>query len=274
VRLKVRLALIDHLDYMEANPVFNLFLARADADKRAAADARIREIAADWKAGRTLRLLTANLPGLETHFDLEPEPADRTKAGPLTEFTFSDPPTDAGLPYVDVTVDYHVRPRFGPRPGKAGPTLLAATAWWPVDAPEVKALASRLVAHAHSPHERLLAILRHVGAEVRYGGETGSRYGVLKVIAQGYGHCWDKSDLLVTLCRAAGLPARQVAGWVPALEAGHVWAEVYVEGEGWWPVDATTTWLGISEDYLPLFLTEDGEMPVVHLAWPVIDRMD
>jgi hypothetical protein len=46
--------------------------------------------------------------------------------------------------------------------------------------------------------------------------------------------------------RAAGLRARETAGWVGALDSGHVWAEVHLEGEGWLPVDATRAWLGVS----------------------------
>ena len=92
---------------------------------------------------------------------------------------------------------------------------------------------------------------------------------LLEVLRRGYGRCWDRSDVLVTELRRAGLPTREVAGWVPPIGAGHVWTEVYVDG-GWLPVDATTTWLGASADYLPFFVTEDGHMPVVYLAMPEI----
>jgi hypothetical protein len=38
-------------------------------------------------------------------------------------------------------------------------------------------------------------------------------------------------------------------------------------------VDPTTTWIGVSDEYVPLFTTEDGEMPVLHLAKPQIRKV-
>jgi transglutaminase-like putative cysteine protease len=113
-----------------------------------------------------------------------------------------------------------------------------------------------------------------VALDVAYDGPVGSRHGVPRVLSQRFGRCWDKSDLFVTLARAAGIPARQVAGWVPPLDAGHVWAEVQIAGEGWIPVDPTCAWLGTSVDYLPFFATEDGTMSVLQLRKPTIRRVE
>src|SRR5438105_3918224 len=111
------------------------------------------------------------------------------------------------------------------------------------------------------PRRRAERLLAAVNARGRFGGESvGSRYGARQALSQGFGHCWDKSDVFVCLCRAAGVPARQVGGWVRGVE-GHVWAEVLLEGEGWLAVDATTTWLGVSADYVPLWVSEDGRIP-------------
>jgi len=71
--------------------------------------------------------------------------------------------------------------------------------------------------------------------------------------------------------RVAGLPARQVAGWVFGRE-GHVWTEVHVGGEGWLPVDATCPWTGVSDDYVGWFETSDGEMPIVYVRLPDVKR--
>ncbi|MCP4249619.1 MAG: transglutaminase domain-containing protein, partial [bacterium] len=53
-----------------------------------------------------------------------------------------------------------------------------------------------------------------------------------------YGECCDYSALFVALCRAAGVPARPVAGlWAQGPEKWHVWAEFMLPGGEWIPVD-------------------------------------
>jgi len=61
-------------------------------------------------------------------------------------------------------------------------------------------------------------------------------------------HCGNYATLFVSLCRAAGVPARRCAGFAfstPSAHksetnvSGHNWAEFYVEGIGWIPVDPT-----------------------------------
>jgi len=61
-------------------------------------------------------------------------------------------------------------------------------------------------------------------------------------------HCGNYADLFVRLCRSAGVPARRCAGFAfstPSAHksetnvSGHNWAEFYVEGIGWIPVDPT-----------------------------------
>jgi transglutaminase-like putative cysteine protease len=221
-----------------------------------------------------LVLRTGSRPHASVSYAFSPEPTSREEAGDLTVFTFEDPPVDAGIPYVDVSARATVRPWFRPAGDDRVDEALGATARWPADDPDLRALAARLAGEAKAPRERLLAIHRHVARDLRYGGPMGSRRPVAEVLANGEGRCWDKSDTLITLLRAAGVPAREVAGWVPPLSGGHVWTEVHLAGEGWLPVDATTPWLGISEDYVPWFGTSDGEMRLVHLAWPVVRRVD
>ena len=104
---------------------------------------------------------------------------------------------------------------------------------------------------------------------IRYDGKIkGSRYGVDKVIEQKFGHCWDYSDVFVTLCRASGVPARQVLGWHAYMQ-GHVWSEVLKPGRGWIPLDPTSG-MTCGSEYIPIMTTTDGEIPFIYASMPKI----
>jgi len=60
------------------------------------------------------------------------------------------------------------------------------------------------------------------------------------------GNCTDFHALLIGLCRASGIPARFIIGFpIPegtkegSIGGYHCWAEFYLQGKGWIPVDAS-----------------------------------
>lgn len=57
----------------------------------------------------------------------------------------------------------------------------------------------------------------------------------------GHGDCGAQSMYFSALCRALGIPARSTGGFqvVPGWAGPHFWAEFYLEGYGWIPVDPT-----------------------------------
>lgn len=68
--------------------------------------------------------------------------------------------------------------------------------------------------------------------------------GALWALENKKGDCSEYSYLFVALCRAVGIPARVQAGFAfssyhDETENGHMWAEYYLEGYGWIPVDAS-----------------------------------
>jgi transglutaminase-like putative cysteine protease len=62
-----------------------------------------------------------------------------------------------------------------------------------------------------------------------------------KGLAARRGDCGVQSMVFVTLCRAAGVPARWQSGWQmrPGDWNMHDWSEFYVEPWGWLPADAS-----------------------------------
>jgi len=120
---------------------------------------------------------------------------------------------------------------------------------------------------------KVQALWKWVRENIKYSGPVGTRYGTLKVLQQKFGRCWDLADVFVTGCRAAGVPARQVAGWLSDAGAGggHVWAQAYLQGKGWVSVDCTNDHVGSDARYLPFFATYDGAMPILYVKAPTID---
>ena len=67
---------------------------------------------------------------------------------------------------------------------------------------------------------------------------------VREVLRTRLAQCSDAAALFVTLCRAAGIPARYVAGIYltegsTSLDEMHAWAEFWLPGAGWVPADPT-----------------------------------
>lgn len=61
------------------------------------------------------------------------------------------------------------------------------------------------------------------------------------VVEEGHGDCGEVALLYISLMRSLGVPARWESGWMfhPGEKNLHDWAEVYFEGVGWVPVDAS-----------------------------------
>jgi transglutaminase-like putative cysteine protease len=142
---------------------------------------------------------------------------------------------------------------------------LAATDAWPAQNPAFQKLVRELTMEKTSDESKLQSILDWFArGQIKYGGaETGSRYGAEKVLQQGFGRCWDLSDVMITLCRASKLPCRQVFGWLHGSE-GHVWVEVLIDQQ-WHQVDPTTG-IGCGSDYVPFAVSNDGQPPLIYLS--------
>lgn len=110
----------------------------------------------------------------------------------------------------------------------------------------LRAMAEAATASGDLPLAHALA-LATAEAIVWRPGTTTARTTAAEALAAGEGVCQDHAQVLITLARLRGLPARYVTGYLCAAdpataaqpqatsdhEAAHAWAEVWVAGLGW-----------------------------------------
>lgn len=134
-------------------------------------------------------------------------------------------------------------------PGDDAPTLadLGPDALIPIDG-KIAATAREATRGARTPLETARAIYDHVTSRLRYD-KSGSGWGrgdALFACDAKRGNCTDFHSLIVGMARACNIPARFVIGFpLPedrmegTIPGYHCWAELYVEGIGWLPMDSS-----------------------------------
>lgn len=90
----------------------------------------------------------------------------------------------------------------------------------------------------------LLAFANEVCGAVAYqAGTTEVTSTAREALALGRGVCQDHAHLFIAACRARGVPARYVSGYVHPGDAphaaSHAWADVYLQEQGWVSIDVT-----------------------------------
>lgn len=126
--------------------------------------------------------------------------------------------------------------------------------FWEVEDPEIRALAAGLVGKNVSAAANAKKIYDYVVANLNYGWEEVKkgaleRQGAKKVLRnKNAAVCMEYTDLLVTLLRAAGIPARRLAGFAYSennlfqptpTDSLHTWVQLYLAKVGWISVDPT-----------------------------------
>ncbi|SAK65749.1 transglutaminase-like superfamily protein [Caballeronia catudaia] len=80
----------------------------------------------------------------------------------------------------------------------------------------------------------LVALMERIAQCVRYRNEPAGT--AARALANGFGDARDFAHLMLACCRARGVPARCVSGYLDS--GAHAWADVWIE-HGWVSVDAT-----------------------------------
>jgi transglutaminase-like putative cysteine protease len=117
--------------------------------------------------------------------------------------------------------------------------------------PNVKKLAAEIVGDETNPLEKARRVFRWVSHNIPWCSEM--EYSIIpnisaKALSARRGDCGVQGLTFITLCRAAGVPARWQSGWqtrpigsaaLPRTGGMHDWSEIYIEPWGWLPADAS-----------------------------------
>jgi len=128
--------------------------------------------------------------------------------------------------------------------------------YWEVE--ELRPLSLQLAGGERNLYSLVLRLLEWEDRNITYT-PTQERQGALLTFQKRTGDCDCLSDLLIALLRGLGVPSRFSFGWIAGENGAgnHAWAEVYLPGRGWEPVDPT--WSGGTGKYLfrmdPVHLT-------------------
>ena len=111
--------------------------------------------------------------------------------------------------------------------------------------PAIDRLAEWLQAGEEPALDKLHRLAARLHDEMRFDAEaTGVETAAEQAAAEGHGVCQDFTHIFIGVARRLGIPARYVSGHLyrrdgaHAQEAGHAWAEGWVEDLGWVAFDA------------------------------------
>ena len=278
-RITAQISTIDKSDYMSFNKLSNMFMATDPKNPDKEALSEITKLSKRFQFGASLTMRSPDLGKSKAVYEFTPAPYAKNPAeNDVVIYLFRNPPKMIGVPYVTATIQITTDETvFVPTTRKAGRSLLSSTEFFPSNDPEIIALASKITKGKRTTEEKVRAVLEWLapGKNIKFGGPvTGSRWGVKKVLKQKFGQCWDFSDCCITLCRASGVPCRQVGGWLYGT-SGHIWAEYLDVGKGWKQVDATGAGkLNCGIYHIPYFTSETGEMPILYVSMPTIEIVE
>jgi transglutaminase-like putative cysteine protease len=109
--------------------------------------------------------------------------------------------------------------------------LLQQTALTAPDA-TIKAVAQQLQREATTPHNLVERINDWVYTTMRYQrGATTVDTTAAQAVALGKGMCQDYAHVMLSLCRAAQLPARYISGHLLGEGGSHAWVEVFLPAQ-------------------------------------------
>ena len=107
----------------------------------------------------------------------------------------------------------------------------------------IRALAQTLAGNGTSPRQAMYAFWEYINDNMNFGSVHYDQIDLNApsewALDSGWFDCQMGGSLLVALCRARGIPARMCSGHLlyRVAPGKHYWSEVWIDGQGWTPVD-------------------------------------
>ncbi|WP_217585892.1 transglutaminase-like domain-containing protein [Lentibacillus saliphilus] len=104
---------------------------------------------------------------------------------------------------------------------------------------EIKKEAESIVGNAQTDMEKAKMIYLHLTKTYKYSTRFDER-GVSHFINRGSGDCGEFAALFASYCRSLGIPTKVLYGtWALKKFSPHSWNEIFIDKEGWIPMDAS-----------------------------------
>lgn len=277
-RIQIKIALLDNIDYAVANNLTELFWRLKKDVKNNTR--KIRSLSSKITIGNKATFWNGKRDYLKSKIrPLTPVTNHETKNNYIVYY-FKNPPQLFGINFAEFEIETEItsidileatKGNVKNSNRRTNRELIKRTHFWPVGSKPINSLRKELDIDGLEKSEQVIWIHHWIKSNIKGYPGPSKRLGVVKTLNTRRGNCWEVSDLFVTLCRAYGIPARQLGGWLykkGQVSAGHAWAEVYLENQGWIPIDALRKSLRIPDYYIPYFASDDGELPVVYFSMP------
>ncbi len=158
--------------------------------------------------------------------------------------------------------------------------------YWETDDPMIREMSETIAERTGSDEFYARLAFQVVREHLHLKTHLNERIGAARAVREREGDCDEHADLLIALLRAVMVPARRVVGHVYRRNSEpepHAWAEVYLEGRGWIPVDPALGNFGLlTENYFSRI--REGLVPeraTISLKWsgiasqaPRLQRLD
>jgi len=109
---------------------------------------------------------------------------------------------------------------------------------------KIKKLSTQIIGNEQDNYQKAKKIFTWISQNIPWAAAR--EYSTIKnipeyVLENQHGDCGQVTLLFITLCRLNGIPARWLSGFMlhPNYENLHDWAEIFIDGKGWLPVDVS-----------------------------------
>ncbi|MFW9768774.1 MAG: transglutaminase family protein [Candidatus Thorarchaeota archaeon] len=173
-----------------------------------------------------------------------------------------------------ITRDWLMEPQMTPENlvSQARGMYCTLQRYWEIDDPLIQEMSQKAAERTGDDESYARLVFEKVRELVKLKTHLDERRGAARAAREKEGDCDEHADLFIALVRTVHIPARRIVGHYfrgdPEPEP-HAWCEVFLERQGWVPVDPALGHFGImSENYFSRI--REGlvsERPTIHLKW-------